>query len=251
MSSRLWRSKTRTVQIFQAKSKIDYIVRDFVFFIIRIINFIQKKLEAYIYFNPFQKIMNRYSELYKKLFNCVPTPPSISKFIPEAKPIVLSFLNQIEESLVKNFEIPLTMKKDNYVNLLNEIFGINFGRIPHLENILLWFPDYLLKFHQTYQMLMFGEGPLPTNWRFFLAIMAASCYNCDYLLNRLMINFIKTGGNIKWLENGLKDCPKKLQKIANLNLIIAHSPWKIRNSTFSSVYLILLTNKKNYFNFFD
>lgn len=133
------------------------------------------------------------------------------------------------------YKIPLALKPENYANLLYEIFSFHFGKIPNLENLLLWFPDFLLKYHQTYQLMMLGEGPLPISWRFFIGIMAASCYGCDYLLNRLMMHFIKTGGDIKWLEMGLKKSPLKLQKLSEVNLILAFAPWKLRLTKFFSV----------------
>ena len=138
----------------------------------------------------------------------------------------------------ENFKIPLTSKKEKYMDLIYEIFSFNNGKIPHLENILLWFPDYLYQHYKTYQAMMYGDGPLPIPWRFFLAIMAESCYGCDYLLNRSMTQFIKTGGNVKWLESGLRSCPKKIQRLFEVNIILAFSPWKLRQCQFFDVNII-------------
>jgi hypothetical protein len=40
--------------------------------------------------------------------------------------------------------------------------------------------------------------------KFYLGIMAVSCYNCEYLLNILEEHFILNGGNLDWITNGLK-----------------------------------------------
>lgn len=191
--------------------------------------------------SPYPKIIKKYSELYTKLFKSQPLTSCLSKYILQANPVVFQFISQIDhpEELSKFIEIPLTKNKETYINLLYELFSINFGKVPYLENMLLWFPDYLLKLHQVYQSIMFGEGPLPIHWRFYLGIMAVSCYSCDYLLNRLMTNFIKTGGDVKWLESGLSQCPRKLQKLAEINLIMAHSPWKLKHARFFIVNLFI------------
>ena len=140
------------------------------------------------------------------------------------------------------FKIPLNSEPDTYINLIFDIFSFNGGKIPHLENILLWFPDYLMKYHQIYQTMMLGDGPLSIPWRFYIAIMAISCYGCDYFLNRLMTHYIKTGGDIKWLECGLKACPKKLQRLYEINNLLAFSPWKLRNSQFFDVNIFFFFN---------
>jgi PA26 p53-induced protein (sestrin) len=66
---------------------------------------------------------------------------------------------------------------------------------------------------------------LPVTHRYYLAIMAVSCYNCDYLLKILEEQFILHDGDPKWLHFGLKVADPKLRLIAVLNETLAHKPW--------------------------
>jgi hypothetical protein len=67
--------------------------------------------------------------------------------------------------------------------------------------------------------------------RYYLAIMAVSCYNCDYLLKVLEEQFILNGGDLDWIVHGLDSADVKLKGIANLNELLAHKPW-ILNAAF-------------------
>ena len=74
--------------------------------------------------------------------------------------------------------------------------------------------------------------------KFYLGVMAVSCYNCDYLLKILEEQFILNEGNPKWLKYGLKSADSKLRAIAEFNEMLAHRPWviyteEIRVSTFA------------------
>lgn len=61
--------------------------------------------------------------------------------------------------------------KENFLNLLSEIFTLNNGKIPYLERILCWYPELLKINLDTKQCIMIDSGPLPLDWRFFIAIM--------------------------------------------------------------------------------
>lgn len=60
---------------------------------------------------------------------------------------------------------------ENFHSLLIKIFNFNHGKIPHLERLLCWFPEQLQKHFDSRMSLMFSSGPLPLDWRFFIAIM--------------------------------------------------------------------------------
>lgn len=70
-----------------------------------------------------------------------------------------------------NFPLPKTLKTEEYYSLLNDIANFNNGKITHLERLLCWFPDYLSLNFQTKNTLMINSGPLPIDWRFYIAIM--------------------------------------------------------------------------------
>ena len=54
-----------------------------------------------------------------------------------------------------------------------------------------------------------------------MAIMAVSCFNCVYLINILEEQFVLSGGDLKWITQGLEACPIRLAKFAELNEILA------------------------------
>ena len=54
------------------------------------------------------------------------------------------------------------------------------------------------------------EDVLPVPWKYYIAIMAVSCYQNYYLIKILEEQFLLNGGNIEWLTDGLKKVHKKL-----------------------------------------
>ncbi len=87
---------------------------------------------------------------------------------------VLSVKELAQYFETKNEEFKLSPKEisdEELYYLLAEIFNYNDGKITNLEQILLWFPDYLNLQFQTKTSLMMGSGPLPLDWRFYIAIM--------------------------------------------------------------------------------
>ena len=111
-------------------------------------------------------------------------------------------------------------------SLLTEIF-INNGRLLHHERLLCFFPEYLQLQFKLINELMNMHTVLPVQYRYYLSIMAVSCYNCDYLLKILEEQFILNEGNPKWLKYGLKSADSKLRAIAEFNELLAHKPWVI------------------------
>jgi hypothetical protein len=127
-------------------------------------------------------------------------------------------------------------------SLLTEIF-INNGRLLHHERLLCFFPEYLQLQFKLINELMNMHTVLPVQYRYYLSIMAVSCYNCDYLLKILEEQFILNEGNPKWLKYGLKSADSKLRAIAEFNELLAHRPWviyteEIKVSTGSKQFLV-------------
>jgi len=56
---------------------------------------------------------------------------------------------------------------------------------------------------------------------YYLAIMAVSCYKCEYLLYVLQEQFLLEGGPLEWLVFGLDKVDPKLRRIAELNEVLA------------------------------
>eukprot|EP00494_Astrolonche_serrata_P032002 UN32271 len=128
----------------------------------------------------------------------------------------------------------LYTKSHKSTPLLEDLFLLN-GRIEHLDSFLCLLPEYAEKYFHIRQSLMLSDdGPLPIPWRQYIAIMAASRYGCTYLIQLHEHLFLKHGGDIRWLK-GLAYCPTKLQKLAHLNAILAHQPWRIEKSIISKL----------------
>jgi len=107
-----------------------------------------------------------------------------------------------------------------------EIF-ISNGRLLHHERVLCHFPEYLNMQFKIQNDLMNGQSVLPITYRYYLSIMAVSCYNCEYLLKIQEEQFILNGGDINWLKKGIKAADPKLIHIASLNEMLAHKPWAL------------------------
>ena len=117
--------------------------------------------------------------------------------------------------------------------LLNKLF-IENGRLYHHEVLLCkWFPRYLDLFSQANETLGMSrhDDALPAPWKCYIAIMAISCYECDYLLKTLEEQFLLCGGNIQWLVDGLKAVDPKLATLSDLNEHLAFRPWTLDAST--------------------
>ena len=73
----------------------------------------------------------------------------------------------------------------------------------------------------------------PKYFNYYLAIMAVSCYQCEYLLHILQEQFLLAGGPLNWLIFGLEKVDPKLKRIAFLNEKLAYKPWSITKEDFA------------------
>lgn len=71
------------------------------------------------------------------------------------------------------------------------------------------------------------EDVLPVSWKYYIAIMAVSCYQNTYLIKILEEQFLLNGGHTDWLIEGLKKVDKKLQNLGEFNEILAFKPWSL------------------------
>lgn len=97
-------------------------------------------------------------------------------------------------------------------------------KLDHVTQVIGYHPKYLEHFLRTQNFIMYGDGPLPYNYRHFLAIMAAARHRCTYLVELFEREFLDCGGDETWLQ-GLDHIPKKLLAICEINKILAHRPW--------------------------
>lgn len=106
-----------------------------------------------------------------------------------------------------------------------EVF-IQNQRLDNLSSVLGLHPRYLSAFQQTQEFMMKKDGPLPFEYRHYLAIMAAARHRCSYLVKLQENEFRNQGGDPKWLES-IDNIPIKLQNLYELIKCVAHQPWHV------------------------
>ena len=103
---------------------------------------------------------------------------------------------------------------------------LNTGRVTHLFRIMAWHPTFLERFTETYDFLLRADGPLPFAHRHYLALVSTARFKCYYLVKQQEQEFLLAGGDPTWLEGVDKSAPK-LQRILEVNAILAHQPWRL------------------------
>lgn len=127
-------------------------------------------------------------------------------------------------SLIPSKEVvPMDTDDEQILSLLVESFLLS-GRVTNVTCLIAFHPQYLEGFLRTEYFMFKGEGPLPFDWRCYIAIMAASRHRCCYLVQLYELEFLKQQGDKTWL-NGLDYIPAKLRALCEINKILAHQPW--------------------------
>ncbi|XP_067008678.2 sestrin homolog isoform X2 [Anabrus simplex] len=103
------------------------------------------------------------------------------------------------------------------------------NRLDHVTQVMGYHPTYLDTFLRTQNFILRGDGPLPYDYRHFIAIMAAGRHQCSYLINLQKQEFLLQGGDQTWLK-GLSKIPQKLRDLYEINKILAHRPWLINKT---------------------
>ncbi|KNC49423.1 sestrin-1 [Thecamonas trahens ATCC 50062] len=102
------------------------------------------------------------------------------------------------------------------------------GRVAHLYQVLAWFPDYAARHSALMHAVTRESGPLPQDWRHFIALMAVALHDCYPVLEVQAEEFVACGGDPEWLARGLEAVPTKLAKLAKLVGIMVRKPWRLR-----------------------
>lgn len=118
---------------------------------------------------------------------------------------------------------PIDTDDEQVLGLLVESFLLS-GRVTNVTSLIAFHPQYLECFLKTEYFMFKGEGPLPFDWRCYIAIMGASRHRCCYLVQLYEIEFLKQQGDKTWLQ-GLDYIPAKLRALSTINKILAHQPW--------------------------
>ena len=107
--------------------------------------------------------------------------------------------------------------------------------VTHLEWILSSQGEFLTFHRKSMESIMKSDGPLPKPHRHFVAMMAASAYNCEYLVRNEAQQFLMNGGESDWLRDARQNVPKKLQALSTINVVMAHRPWALDASHIENV----------------
>lgn len=128
--------------------------------------------------------------------------------------------------MFKESVVPLVTEREPAATLFKASW-LNTGRVTHLSRILAWHPAFLEKFTETTDFLLRADGPLPFPYRHYLALLSASRFKSNYIVQQQKQEFLLAGGDETWLET-TKNCPPKLQRILEVNAILAHQPWRLQ-----------------------
>jgi len=120
---------------------------------------------------------------------------------------------------------PMSAVQEPNETIFKESF-IYSGRVSHLDQILGWHPSIYERFSKAYQYTMRAYCPLPFSYRNYIAIIAISVYNCDYLYRLQSEEFLLNDGDPSWLES-ISNAPQKFQNLLEINSILAYQPWKL------------------------
>ncbi|XP_039978269.1 sestrin-2 isoform X1 [Xiphias gladius] len=117
------------------------------------------------------------------------------------------------------------LKEEPDQDILIESF-LSLGCVDHIIMVMALHPAYLSCFLRTQHALLELDGPLPHQWRHYIAVMAAARHHCSYLVQQHSAGFLEAGGEESWLS-GLEHAPTKLSSLQTLNKLLAHRPWLI------------------------
>jgi sestrin len=95
-----------------------------------------------------------------------------------------------------------------------------------VSQLMGYHPDYLRHFTATQNFLLKEDGPLPYEYRHYIAIIATARHHCTNLVKLHEREFLLHNGNPEWLK-GINHAPRKIQDLYEVNKILAHQPWLI------------------------
>ncbi|XP_025834302.1 sestrin homolog, partial [Agrilus planipennis] len=101
---------------------------------------------------------------------------------------------------------PLGNFNEKTQELFIDAFLQNNNRLDHVTQVMGYHPDYMDHFLRTQNFILKGDGPLPFDYRHYIAIMASGRHQCSYLIALQKQEFLVQGGNHTWLK-GLDHIP--------------------------------------------
>jgi len=109
--------------------------------------------------------------------------------------------------------------------LLSEL--VSSSGLQRVWKVMCPHSAYLSSFLKIHYTLLRGDGPLPAPIRHLIAILASARFSCTYLIEAHAAQLVQAGGKQEWLDQGLVAAPIKIQKLYDLNKILAHRPWSL------------------------
>jgi len=159
---------------------------------------------------PFPDVANRVEDFLKEISQ------DKSLAIPKGRSSPSAFIR-------KSIFVPVSSHEEHYRKIFLELF-LQTGRVSHLHRVLAIHPSYFERFNAAFNFLMNEPGPLPLDWRNYIAILSSARHKSKWLLNYQVQEFRFNGGTEKWLD-GVDHIPKKLHNLLQLNQILSHQPW--------------------------
>jgi len=134
------------------------------------------------------------------------------------------------------YESAYPFEKGKALNCLKQIG--NFGKIQFHEIFLFWFPEIYSLYKNTFNIIFNSTNRcIPITWKYYIGIMASATIKCEFLFKHLEAEFLLNDGDENWLIYGLEAVPEKLRKLEKINNILAHQPWKLKESDILEIYL--------------
>ncbi|XP_036380369.1 sestrin-3-like [Megalops cyprinoides] len=130
---------------------------------------------------------------------------------------------------VQNQMVKVGLEKERAVPPLCVKAPASRGLLDAVSQQMTLHPQYLESFLRAQHYILHMDGPLPLQYRHYIAIMAAARHHCGYLVSLHSAHFLRVGGDPLWLQ-GLESAPPRLRLLDHINKVLAHRPWLIARS---------------------
>lgn len=161
-----------------------------------------------------------YPKIFKNLDSNKKPLPEILELSNEMKPLDVFF---------ENYKSAYPFQKEKALECIKRIE--DSGKIQFHEIFLFWFPEFYSLYKSTFDVILNpNKGCIPITWKYYIGIMAAATNKCQFLFRHLESEFLLSGGDETWLILGLGAVPEKLRKLEKINNILAHQPWKLKET---------------------
>jgi len=157
----------------------------------------------------------------------------LSEICQRLKDIDIPSISPPSNFLPEELFPPVNSKDEHLHQLFVDIFLLT-GRVNHLNRMMVLHTSYFEKYYEAFNFIMREPGPLPLDWRNYIAILAASRFRCKYLVSFQEVEFLYNGGQVSWLR-GLENLPKKLASLLDIVQILCHQPWLISKEHISTL----------------